>query len=244
LPTKRLKEAEESQTPDCIFSSQLVGGNFSSTMMLRFLRRLKTKPTLFFIVGIAVIIYSIPMFFYSTTLQGGESLIALLYIFLIIFSIIGLIIDHIAIKFLDYRIVSLLEVVLLLIIYIFSLYYSKSAVIELAKTNHPYLIVIDSSKGIRVNQFNRKGLFDKQLEIVNQDLIFLNKSSLSKYSLRFQGDNNWQGRTIFSGYKPEYNFNWTFVLKNDSIIYSRGAIDSLIQLRLNQQIRNAGFKGY
>lgn len=189
--------------------------------MQSFIKRLKTKPTLFFIAAIAVIIYSIPMFFYSTTLRGGESLIALLYIYLIAFSIIGLLIDYIAIKFFDYRLVSLLEGVLVLIIYLISLYVSKTAVVDLAKVNHPYLIVIDSSKGISIGQFNKKGLFDKQFEIVNQDLIYLNDSSFSKYSLKFQGDKNWQGGAMFSGYKPEYNFNWIFILKNDSIIYPR-----------------------
>lgn len=184
------------------------------------------------------------MFFYSTTLQGGESLIALLYVYLIAFSIAGLLMDYIAVKFLDYRFVSLLEGILLLVIYLTSLYASKSAVIDLANVNHPYLIVIDSSKGISINQFNRHGLFDRQLEIVNKDLIYLNESSFSKYSLKFKGDTNWQGKTMFSGYKPEYNFNWTFILKNDSIIYSQKVIDSLIQLRLQQQIRNASFTGY
>jgi hypothetical protein len=212
--------------------------------MPSFIKRLKSKPTLFFIAGIAVIIYSIPTFFYSMTLRGGESLIALLYVYLIVFSIVGLLIDYIAVKLFDYRFVSLFEGLLVLLIYLISLYASKSAVIDLAKVNHPYLIIIDSSKGININQFNKKGLFDKQFEIVNQDLIYLNDLSFSKYSLEFQGDNKWQGRTMFFGYKPEYNFNWTFILKNDSIIYSRRVIDSLIQSRLNQQIRNASFKGY
>jgi len=212
--------------------------------MPSFIKRLRTKPTLFFIAGIAVIIYSIPLFFYSMTLRGGESLIALLYVYLIAFAVFGLLIDYIAIKFFDYRLVSLFEVFLVSIIYVISLYVSKSAVIDLTKVNRPYLIVIDSSKGIGVNQFYRKGLFNIQYEIVNQDLICLNESSFSKYSLKYQGDKNWRGETMFSGYKPEYNFNWTFILKNDSIIYSTSVIDSLIQSRLNQQIRNPSFTGY
>ena len=151
--------------------------------MSSFIKRLKTKPTLFFIVGIATIIYSIPMFFYSMTLRGGESLIALLYIFLIGFSIAALIIDVLVVNFLNYRVASLLEALLLLTIYLFYLYSSKNAVIELAKVNHPYLIVVESPKGIDINRFERKGLFDKKFEVVNQDLIFWNKSSFSKHSM-------------------------------------------------------------
>jgi hypothetical protein len=227
------------------FGNKNVGENFFRPFkMPSFIKRLKTKPTLFFIAGITVIIYSVPMFFYPMTLRGGESLIALLYVYLIAFSIIGLLIDYIAVKFFDYRFVSLFEGLLVLIIYFISLYVSKSAVIDLAKVNHPYLIVIDSSKGININQFNNKGLFDRQFEIVNQDLIYLNDSSFSKYSFKFKGDKNWKGETMFFGYKPEYNFNWTFILKNDSIIYSKKVIDSLIQLRFHQQIRNSNFSGY
>ncbi len=109
------------------------------------------------------------MFFYSMTLRGGESLIALLYVYLVVFSIAGLVIDYIAIKFFNYRLVSLFEAFLLLIIYILSLYFSKSAVIKLAEVDHPYLVVIESPKGITINQFNKKGIFDRKFEVVNQD---------------------------------------------------------------------------
>lgn len=53
-----------------------------------------------------------------------------------------------------------------------NLYFSKSAVKELAKVNHPYLIVTDSSKGININQFSNKGIFEKKFEVANQDLIY------------------------------------------------------------------------
>jgi len=86
-------------------------------------------------------------------------------------------------------------------------------------------------------------LFDRQLEVGSKSLVYLNESSFSSYSLKLEG-NNLMNPKIYFGYKPEYIFDWTFISKNDSIVYNESAIDSLIQLRVGKRIRNEKFDEY
>ncbi len=80
--------------------------------------RLQTKPTIFYIVAPLVILFSIPMFFYTIQLQGGESMYGFFYLFFIFISTFALLIDYILVRYINYKIASIIEVIISLILYI------------------------------------------------------------------------------------------------------------------------------
>lgn len=66
------------------------------------LKRLKDKPTPFLVLGVISIVCSVPLFLYSIRLPGGGSLIALAYVYLFYYSLIGFAIDYAALKFFQF----------------------------------------------------------------------------------------------------------------------------------------------
>lgn len=211
------------------------------------IKRLRTKLTLFLIGGVLTIIYSIPMMVYSFTLTGGASLIALLYIYSIGISILALVIDQILVNYINFIRVSIIEAIVLFILYMGYLFETRTAYINIQSLHTPYLIVIDSQHGISKKDFSMCGLFNIQYDLKDKDLLFLDKQALKNYNLVYKIKDGMNGTSESYHYKPEYNFDWDIILPSDSNrIYSDKQEDSLLKAKLppNTVIHNPNFKGY
>lgn len=210
------------------------------------LRSIYFKPTLGLLIGSFAVIYSVPAFFYSLTLGGGESLIALLYLYLFLAGTITIIIDRWLINvFPKIIIVSVLEVIFFSLISIKFKYDDRKAIINIVNAKNNYTIVIKDSNGLNIDKFIRKELFDKQINFAdNTGIIYLNDKSLSEYTVDFQGIG--VSQTIHSGYKPEYNYNWEFICDDNKYNYSDERIDSLVQaaLGLGASLHNPNFRSF
>ena len=143
------------------------------------------KPTLGLLAGSLAIIYSIPAFFYSLTLKGGESLIALLFIYLFLAAVVTIMIDRLLInKFRKILIVNILELILFPSVYLLISaklkYENRKAIINIVDSKNNYTIIIKDSSGFKVNKFTREDLFNKQINFVdNTGIIYLDDKSLS-----------------------------------------------------------------
>lgn len=212
-----------------------------------FLKRFRTQPTLFLIGGVLLIAYSVPMMIYSFTLTGGASLIALLYIYVIGISAIAILVDYAFIKHFNFIKVSIIEAFIMLAFYMVYSYNVQTAYINIQSLHKPYLIVINSERGIGKKDFSRCGLFDIEYTINDNDILLLNKETIAKYNLTYKVKDGESGPTESFHYKPEYNFDWDIITPSDSNrTYTSKQQDSILKTKLppNTIIYNPKFKGY
>lgn len=198
--------------------------------MKRLFIRFKTKPTVFLIGGAAVILYSISAIFYYISKNGGESMYALLYIFLIAFAFIAMIVDVGLTNAINFKIVSILECLIIGAIYLIVEYNTKTATIDITSIKKPYMIIVDDPNGIGLDKFQSSGLFDKTYVTTDTDIVRINKTSLNRYELKFKDPKSWeQSELYFLFYKPEYVFDCDFITSaNLDIKFSEKQIDSLL----------------
>lgn len=208
------------------------------------------RPTLGLIAGSLAIIYSIPAFLYYVTLTGGESMAALLYLYLFLAGVIAIMIDRVLIGIIS-NLLKLSALELLLFGLVFAVipiklqYDSKKTIVNIINNKNNYVIIIKDSSGLSIDKFTRKGLFDKQINIAdNSDTIYLNDKNASEYIVEYQGSEI--NQVVHSGYKPEYNYNWEFIYDNNKYNYSEKKIDSLVQAHLGPKLnlRNLNFRGF
>src|SRR6266568_5166939 len=109
---------------------------------MQLIYRLRIKPKVFLIAGLIAILYSIPAFIYSIGLPGGASLIAMGYFELIGISILAIIIDLVLVNYLNFKILSILELLAILLVYIVIESNYKVAMVNIQNVNKPYIIVI------------------------------------------------------------------------------------------------------
>lgn len=79
------------------------------------LNRLKTKPTLFFVVAPLVLIAAVPTFFYTINLSGGRSMYGFFVIGFLGLAIAALMLDWIMVRFVNHYVVSIIEIVLVVL---------------------------------------------------------------------------------------------------------------------------------
>lgn len=79
------------------------------------LNRLKTKPTLFFVVAPLVLIAAVPTFFYTINLNGGRSMYGFFVIGFFCLAIFALVLDWIMVRFINHYVVSIIEIVLIVL---------------------------------------------------------------------------------------------------------------------------------
>ena len=207
--------------------------------MSKLSNRIKSKPTIFLIGSLLVLIGSIPAFIYCINLNGGSSLGAIFVLMAALIAIVALFLDYALVKFINHYLVSAIELFLVALIYLLYLSSERKATVY-SKNIDPYFIVIYDPSGIKIDQFKSEGLFNKKLEISNKHLIYLDGNSFIGYNLEFDG-----GDVQHFGNKPEYNFDWTFIY-NSKTPYSNRKIDSLVaaELKTGQELYNPNFKGF
>ena len=218
--------------------------------MLNSIWNIYRRPTLGLLAGSLAIIYSIPAFFYSLTLTGGESLIALLYLYLFLAGAIAIMIDKLLIDRINRILkVSILEVLLFGLAFVSIStklkYDSRKAIVNIVNNKNNYTIIVKDSNGLSIDKFTRKGLFDRQINLAdNSSIIYLNDKNLSEYTIEYQGLGISQ--TVHGGRKPEYNYNWEFIYDDNKYNYSDKKIDSLVQTSLGSgtSLRNPDFRGF
>ena len=208
------------------------------------------KPTLGLITGSISIIYSIPAFLYYATLTGGESMTALLYLFLFLAGAITIMIDRLLISAINNLLrVSALEVSLFGLVFasisIKLQYESRKAIVNIVNNKNNYTIIVKDSSGLSIDKFTRKGLFNRQIDLTgNSGIIYLNDKNLLEYTVEYQGLGISQ--TVRGGRMPEYNYNWEFIYDNSKHEYTDKKIDSLVQvsLRPGPSLYNPNFRGF
>ncbi len=84
---------------------------------------IKKNPTPFNIGGLLIILYGTAMFLYSLTLSGGESLIALAYLFTIGAGAFVTGIDYALMKYFKYKQLLILESIITIILFVGGLCY-------------------------------------------------------------------------------------------------------------------------
>jgi hypothetical protein len=199
------------------------------SMFLRF----KKKPTLFLIGGTGAILYSIPAIFYYIPRNGGESMYALLYFYLIAASLVVLVVDWGFTRLINFKVVSVVEAFLVLGIYLMINYNEKTATLDITAIKRPYLIIVDDPAGVDKSQFHSSGMFNKIYNVRDTDVVRINQASLNSYELNFKDPVSWNaGHTQIYFYKPEVVFDIAVILQSDSTIYikySNAVIDSLLK---------------
>lgn len=166
------------------------------------IKRFKTKPTPFLILVPLVFIFAIPEFVRCIGLTGGASLGAILPMGAMFIATIALWIDYGLVNYSKIKLVwiAVMEAGLIGCLFLLHLYSDRTVSLNVQKSKYPYLIVIDNPKGIKPRDFEKVGLFDKEYQVINKDLIYMDVKSFSNFPTDVINDNN-GGVTIRFGSK-------------------------------------------
>jgi hypothetical protein len=200
-----------------------------SPFIKRFNLRIE-KPTLFSVIGPLVIIGSIIRVIYLAIYENGGDLETLFFI-LLIMSTVGLMaFDRLFATFVDNKILSALELLFIACTYVLYLYNTRQIIIDLSKSNNPYVVIIDDTRGVPIQNFERSRLFNRTLKVHNRDLLIVNNTSFNGLTPTFQTATDKYPIMIIEHQKPRYKFNCIFVAVN-TFTRSKKTIDSIIDAK-------------
>ena len=207
--------------------------------------RFKTKPTLFLIGGTITILCLIPAIIYYIPQNGGGAMYALVYMMYAGLAGLAIVADVVLVKFINFKTVSVIEAGIAIVIFLLMSYESRTLTVDFSQTKKPYLIMINDSKGINIDNFKNTGLFNKIYTVKDSDVIHIDTTFLNSNNLNFKSSANWKVESSFTYHKPEYVIECEIVLFDYLAKYSDNQRDSLVQRRLViSNIHNKDFKGY
>ena len=116
---------------------------------------------------------------------------ALLYFYFIGIACVALTIDAWLIAIVNFKIVSIIECVIIVGAFLTIKYINKTATIDITAIKKPYIVIVDDPNGVRLDRFQRSGLFNREYKITDTDVIRIDKSSLQRYELVFREPRSW-----------------------------------------------------
>ena len=80
-------------------------------------------------------------------------------------------------------------------------------------------------------------MFNKTFKIKDTAVIKINKASVADYKLIFKDPDNWeQDESIFSYHKPEYKYDFDFIISPNLDKYTDEQRDSLVKVIIHKYL--------
>lgn len=201
------------------------------------LKNLVFPVTLLTVITFLSILTTIQALYISFTNDHTAAIYAAIAIPVTLILIFLYIIDRVLIRKVSYYKLMLGEIAIGIFIFLLFSYQNSPTDINFY-TNQDYILVIFDSKESSPEEFSKKGLFGKELNVYNTNKIHLDRAMSLKKGLRINEPNDWngsyykRGKYYFKGDSIEYIYsmkvfkeisNRNFVRQSD--VY----IDSLLQ---------------
>ena len=173
------------------------------------LKNLVFPITLLSIITFSGIIISIYALYIAFTNDHTAAIYAAITVPITVFLIFLYIIDRLLIKKVPYYKLMIGEITIGIFVFFIFSYQDTYTAINFY-TNQDYILVIFDSKENSLSKFNKKGLFGKELNVYNTNIIHLDSTLSSKKDLRIIEPKEWKG---------SYYTRGKYYLEGDSIVY-------------------------
>lgn len=173
------------------------------------LKNLVYPVTLLTVILIICILLSIQAIYIAYTNNHTAAIYAAILIPITVFLLFLYAIDRFLVKRMPYLTLLTIELVAGLFIYLLFSYQNSYTDINF-DTDKDYILVIFDANENSISQFNKKGIFGKELNIKNTNIIHLDSSLFLRKDLRINPPKDWK-----TGYHPISKNE----LKGDSIKY-------------------------
>jgi len=200
----------------------------------KILKNLVFPVTLLTIITILSIVMTILALHIAFTNDHTAAIYAAIAIPLTLILIFLYIIDRLLIKRIPYYKVMIGEIAIG--IFIFLIYSYQDSYTEINfYTDHDYILVIFDSNENSLSKFNKKGLFGKELNVYNTNIIHLDNTMSLRKDLRINEPEKWkgtahmQGKYYLEGDSIEYIYLFKDIPTTNYMRQSEAYIDSLLK---------------
>ncbi len=160
--------------------------------MQNFKQNIKSKPTLFLIIGIIVLIIGIPAGIYGLTLNGGASLGGVLILVGIIAFLPFLVIDRILVNRIKPLKLSIFELILSAIVLFYYSSDNKKLVVDLTEYKSDYFVVVYNEGKLKNSELNWSFSFNKKAEYKSNSII-IPAEYKGNYQIDIETPKSWSG---------------------------------------------------
>lgn len=194
------------------------------------IRRIKKSPTLFLIGGPPLILFFCYKGYPLIHLVFKGNIWGAMYPAFICVILLAMLLDGFLVKHINYKWVTVIEVVLLVIYHIATRYQERGLTLNLYEMSGKALVIIDDPKGITPKDFQQTGIFNKEYIIPEDGILHVNRNAFPEKEFNFKTPPDWEGYTEIFYYKPDYSFTWELITPAFSNVdYNRHAADSVLR---------------
>ncbi|GET22145.1 hypothetical protein [Prolixibacter denitrificans] len=215
-------------------------GNGARTKFRTFLKRLVwpiTPMTLITVVALVITAWAWIIYFID---KPSEALVVAVTTALTVFTLTLYVVDRSLIRILSYRKLTLGEIVVGIVAFLFISFQNRTLDINF-HTDKNFIVVLFDSKEKSLSDFQRSGIFSKELDVYNTHVVHLDSSLASIPNLRINEPAQWnafsqqEGRIVIDGQSVQYilssdNRTNPYLHRNP-----QPYIDSLLNLVIQEQ---------
>jgi hypothetical protein len=138
------------------------------------MKRFFTKPTLFLLLGIPLILIGIPAGIYGITLGGGTILGGILILGYVLTILVVLFVDRLVVKFANNKILSIIELFVLLLGLTIHFYENRTLKIKIENHKSDYILIIENPGNLKNDYYLNEFLFNKYIA-TNKHYVIIDK---------------------------------------------------------------------
>jgi len=138
------------------------------------MKRLFSRPTLFLLLGIPLIVIGIPAGIYGMTLGGGTILGGILILGYVLTIIAIVLVDRLVVKFINNKVLSILELFALLLGLTIYFYQNRTFKIEIQNHKSDYILVIENPGNLKNDNYLKEFPFDRFIA-TNKPYVIIDK---------------------------------------------------------------------
>ncbi|SDD30764.1 hypothetical protein [Williamwhitmania taraxaci] len=165
------------------------------------MQKLTQKPTLFLIIGIAIIAIGLPFGVYSLTLEGAKAMVGIFILVPVVATFIVIIIDRKIVRRIDNKKLSLYELGVIILLISLYFYNNQQMKINFLNPKDDYVLVLQNPGNLINDTFKRQLSFNKAISTTS-NIIIISKADISS-NFEINLPLSWNGVFYYNTYKFE-----------------------------------------
>ena len=193
--------------------------------------RISSKPTFISVVGILLILMSIPVGIYNYNMADYSTEGWVLFFMFSLFIIVGILlaVDRQLVKLISPWKLSLIELALTVLTIVALTYTNRQLFVDLGESDQDFTIIIENDGTFQITKSNRLSLFNKEIK-TDENLIIVDKIPKDvRLNVR---PKSWNGSHYYHRYSYD-NYDDVILFSNSELNFkeriSETFIDSLIE---------------
>lgn len=172
------------------------------------------KTTLFFVLGLIVIVIGIPIGLYTFTINGGGALAGVMILGFVLIVAIITIIDRIVVRWVSPSQLSVMEAILLMIGIALYLFNGRQINIDLRNYNTDYFVLVGNNGTLKNTELSYSFPFDKRMAHPNS-IAVIDSAEAKFLRIRLKSPDRWH----------DVRFQQWKYANLDILFYSNGDLD-------------------